>query len=177
MCQVRAFYRSIATLLVFILVCSAVLEARYSAKPHWSVLSSEQEIQMGKENADEISKSLPLVTDPALNKYVSDLGKSLAAHAPGTKYPYTFRIVNQKEINAFALPGGPVFINLGTIQALDREEQLAGVMAHEISHVVMRHSANMVSKQMMLQFGAEVLDGMLDKNGSMLAKMTALASV
>jgi hypothetical protein len=68
-------------------------------------------------------------------------------YAPGYKWPYEFHVVNQAEINAFALPGGPVFVNLGTIQAADTEAQLAGVMAHEISHVVMRHATCNITKQ------------------------------
>jgi len=165
-------YRATAFLLLFLLVAPTGLEARYVVKPRMSILSLDDEIKLGKQNADAVMNTMPLVTDPELNRYVQDLGTKLAGHAPGSKYPYNFHIVNQKEINAFALPGGPVFINLGTIQATDREDELAGVMAHEISHVVMRHSANMVTKQMIAQMGVSLYEGTVGKNGGLLSKIT-----
>src|SRR5262249_55670781 len=94
------------------------------------------------------------------------------AHAPGYKWPYNFHVVNVKEINAFALPGGPIFVNLGTIQATDNEAQLAGVMAHEISHVVQRHGTRAASKQMAAQMPLAILGGLM--GNSRLAKATEL---
>ena len=76
----------------------------------------DQEIQVGKDNAAQVDKEMPLVKDAQLNQYIQNLGHKLAAKAPGYQYPYNFKIVNQKEINAFALPGGPIYVNLGTIQ-------------------------------------------------------------
>ena len=101
-----------------------------------------------------------------VTKYVQRLGQQLAAHAPGEKWPYTFHVVNQKEINAFALPGGPVFVNLGTIQAGDNEAELAGVMAHEISHVVQRHGTRAASKQMAAQLPLAILGGVMGRGRS-----------
>jgi peptidase M48-like protein len=103
---------------------------------------------------------------------VQGLGAQLAAHAPGEKWPYSFHVVNQKEINAFALPGGPVFVNLGTIQAADNEAELAGVMAHEISHVAQRHGTRNASKQMAAQLPLAVLGGLLGRGA--LAQMAQL---
>jgi hypothetical protein len=80
-------------------------------------------------------------------QYIQQLGAKLVRYAPGYKWPYEFHVVNQADINAFALPGGPIFVNLGTIQAAETEAQLAGVMAHEISHVVMRHATCNITKQ------------------------------
>ena len=100
------------------------------------------------------------------------LGQQLAAHAPGEKWPYSFHVVNQKEINAFALPGGPVFVNLGTIQAADNEAELAGVMAHEISHVVQRHGTRAASKQMAAQLPLAILGGVMGQGAlSQMAQM------
>ena len=104
--------------------------------------------------------------------YVQRLGQQLAAHAPGEKWPYTFHVVNQKEINAFALPGGPVFVNVGTIQAADNEAELAGVMAHEISHVVQRHGTRAASKQMAAQLPLAILGGVMGQGAlSQMAQM------
>jgi predicted Zn-dependent protease len=91
---------------------------------------------------------------------------------PEPKYPYSFQVVNQKEINAFALPGGPVYVNLGTIQAADNEAELAGVMAHEISHIFMRHATRQASKQMIAQVPAAILGGILGQGtGGQLARL------
>ncbi|HUO59811.1 MAG TPA: M48 family metalloprotease [Candidatus Acidoferrales bacterium] len=110
-------------------------------------MSPEQQIKLGQQAAAEARKQLPMLPDDSpITRYVSQLGHKLAAQAPGYKWPFEFHVVNQKEINAFALPGGPVFVNLGTIQKAD-EGELAGVMAHEISHVVMQHSAREAGKQ------------------------------
>jgi predicted Zn-dependent protease len=86
----------------------------------------------------------------------------LAAKAPGeTRWPFNFHVINQKEINAFALPGGPIYVNLGTIQDADDEGELVGVMAHEISHVVLRHSTQQASKASLAQLPLAVLGGVL----------------
>src|SRR3954471_14936589 len=138
------------------------LYARFNPKPASpNFFSLDQEVQAGQEEAAKVDKQLPLVNDAALNRYIQNLGARLVAVAPGPKYPYTFKIVNQKEINAFALPGGPIHVNLGTIQAADNEAQLAGVMAHEMGHVIMRHSTNQASKQMMISAPFAVLGGKL----------------
>jgi beta-barrel assembly-enhancing protease len=105
---------------------------------------------------------MPILKDAQLNQYIQRLGQKLVAHAPqvnGVQYPFSFKIVNQKEINAFALPGGPIYVNLGTIQAADTEAQLAGVIGHEMGHVIMRHSTNQASKQMLAQAPLAVLGG------------------
>ena len=100
------------------------------------------------------------------------LGQGSAAKAPGYQWPYNFHVVNVKEINAFALPGGPIFVNLGTIQAADNEAQLAGVMSHEISHVVQRHGTRAASKQMGAQLPLAILGGIMGE--SSLAKAAEL---
>ncbi|HEU5400248.1 MAG TPA: M48 family metalloprotease [Terriglobales bacterium] len=135
--------------------------------------SPEQEVQVGKQAAAEAMKQLPLLQegDPT-TQYVKRLGERLVAKAPGYKYPYEFHVVNQKEINAFALPGGPVFVNLGTIQAADSEGELAGVMAHEISHIVLRHATSNASKEQMAQIPLAILGAVLGNGtGGQLARL------
>jgi Zn-dependent protease with chaperone function len=147
-------------------VCLAVpsVSARVQPSHGFNLFSAQEESQAGQQAAADVAKQLPLLpeSDP-VTKYVQKLGQDLAAHAPGEKWPYTFRVVNQKEINAFALPGGPIFVNLGTIQAADNEAQLAGVMAHEISHVVQRHGTRAASKQMAAQLPLAILGGVMGK--------------
>lgn len=149
-----------------------VLFARFNPKPASpNFYSLEQEVQAGQQAAAEVDKTMPLVNDPELNRYIQNLGARLVAVAPGPKYPYTFKIVNQKEINAFALPGGPLHVNLGTIQAADNEAQLAGVMAHEMGHVIMRHSTHMASQQAVGQLGLGVLGALIGRGtGAQLAQ-------
>ncbi len=123
--------------------------------------SLEQEVQYGQQATGEIAKEIPLLpVDHPVSKYIDALGHRLAAKAPGYKFPYTFRVVNQKEINAFALPGGPIYVNTGTIAAAS-EAELAGVMGHEISHVVMRHSTRQASRQTKAAIPLAILSGVL----------------
>ena len=137
-------------------------------------ISPEQEIELGRQAAQEVERQLPLLPESSpITRYVQQLGHTLADHAPGEiRWPFSFHVVNQKEINAFALPGGPIFINLGTIQAADDEGQLAGVMAHEISHVVLRHGTQQATKQQMAQIPLAVLGGVLPQGvGGQLARL------
>jgi len=111
-------------------------------------MSREEQIQLGRKAATEVYKQMPVLPDSdPITQYVRRLGKRLVDQIP-PKYtwPYEFHVVKQKEINAFALPGGPMFINVGTITAAKNEAQLAGVMAHEMSHVYMQHSAKQSGK-------------------------------
>ncbi len=151
-----------ASLLVFCLVISSPLEARVRPSSGFNLFSAQEEVQAGQEASAGVAKQLPLLPDSDLiTKYVQRIGADLAAHAPGEKWPYSFHVVNQKEINAFALPGGAIFVNLGTIQAADNEAELAGVMAHEISHVVQRHGTRAASKQMAAQLPLAILGGLM----------------
>ncbi|HVW77209.1 MAG TPA: M48 family metalloprotease, partial [Alloacidobacterium sp.] len=110
--------------------------------------TQEKEIAEGKKAEAQVYKEMPVLPDSsAITQYVQKLGAKLVQFAPGYQWPYSFHVVNQADINAFALPGGPIFVNLGTIQAAETEAQLAGVMAHEISHVVMRHATCNITKQ------------------------------
>ena len=123
--------------------------------------SIEQEVDYGRKAIPEIEKDLPLLPpDHPTSKYIDELGHKLADKAPGYKFPFTFRVVKQKEINAFALPGGPIYVNIGTIQA-GSEAELAGVMGHEIAHVVMRHSTRQASRQAKASVPLAILSGVL----------------
>lgn len=121
----------------------------------------EQEIDYGRKAIPEIEKQLPLLpADQAASKYIDSLGHKLAAKAPGYQFPYTFKVVRQKEINAFAVPGGPIYINMGTIEA-GSEAEVAGVLGHEIAHVVMRHSTRQASRQAKASIPLAILGGAL----------------
>ena len=122
--------------------------ARFQPQSCKNSFTEQQEITEGAKVAAEVFKEMPVVPDNSpVSVYVRQLGAKLVAVAPGYKWPYNFHVVASEEINAFALPGGAMFVNLGTIQAAETEAQLAGVMAHEISHVVMRHSTCNLTRQ------------------------------
>jgi beta-barrel assembly-enhancing protease len=159
--------------LVAVLFFSIALEARVTPTHGFNIFSAQEEVQAGQQTAGQVAKQLPVLPDSdPVSIYVQRLGQQLAAHAPGEKWPYTFHVVNQKEINAFALPGGPVFVNVGTIQAADNEAELAGVMAHEISHVVQRHGTRAASKQMAAQLPLAILGGVMGQGAlSQMAQM------
>lgn len=158
--KTRSFTALITVIFTWIITVPPFLEGRIVPTHGFDMFSPQEEVQAGQQATDEVRKQLPLLpdSDPVV-KYVQHLGAELAAHAPGEKWPYNFHVVNQKEINAFALPGGPVYVNLGTIQAADNEAELAGVMAHEISHVVQRHGSRQASKQMAAQLPLAILGG------------------
>ena len=160
--------------LTLALALSAHADSRTQLKPGWNLFSPEQDVDMGREVAKQADRELSILNDRQATTYIDALGKQLAAHAPGgEKYPFQFKIVNDKAINAFALPGGFVYINRGAIEAADNEAQIAGVMAHEIGHVVLRHGTNQVSKAYLAQAPLSILGGVLGSNsvGSVLAQL------
>jgi predicted Zn-dependent protease len=110
-----------------------------------ALISVDDEIKLGREAQKEVKSELPEIGGSA-HAYVASLGRQLAARARGPKYPYSFSIANYREINAFALPGGPVWVHRGAIQAATNESQLAGVLAHEVAHIAQRHAADQISK-------------------------------
>ena len=134
----------------FILVaCSGSAWATYNPPPACNnPFTPQQEVTEGAKVAAQVYQQMPVLaeSDP-VSRYVAQLGAHLVSHAPGLKWPFTFHVVASSDINAFALPGGAIFVNLGTVQAAQTEAQLAGVMAHETSHVVLRHSTCNMKKQ------------------------------
>ncbi|HEX8183582.1 MAG TPA: M48 family metalloprotease, partial [Blastocatellia bacterium] len=128
-------------------------------KPGFNLFKPEQDIELGRQSAEKVSQQMPLINDSAIVGYVRQVGAKLADKAPGYKFPYQFQVVGTKDVNAFALPGGFVFINAGTIAAAKNEGELAGVMAHEISHVALRHGTNQATKAYIAKAGLNVLSG------------------
>jgi len=109
-------------------------------------VSTQQEVQMGQEYAAQINAQLPIVQDPEINRYVNVLGDSIANLADERGIDYHFYVVNAAEINAFAVPGGFIYVNRGLIDRTQNLSQLAGVLGHEIGHVVKRHSVKQMEK-------------------------------
>ena len=148
-------------------------DARYKPSSGMDFFSTQQEIQAGQQASADVKRKMRVLPDSdPISRYVQRLGGELASHAPGARWPYNFHVVDDKAINAFALPGGPIYINMGAINAADNEGQLAGVMAHEISHVVQRHATRAASKQIMTQAPLSIVGGMLGGGaGAQLARL------
>src|SRR5262252_9525512 len=117
-----------------------------------------QDVELGLQAARQMRQQLPILDDDEAKSYVEALGKRLAAAIPRelqhSEFHYTFEVVNVRDINASALPGGPMFVNRGMIETAKTEGEIAGVMAHEISHVVLRHGTAQASKATPYEVGS-----------------------
>jgi Zn-dependent protease with chaperone function len=141
----------------------AVANAQTKFKPGFNLFSAEQDAEIGRQSAAEAERQLPILSDREVESYVSAIGQKLAAQAAGPRFNYQFRVVNASDINAFALPGGYVYIQRGVIDAARNEGELAGVLAHEIAHVALRHGTHQASKAYAAQAGLSILGGLLGR--------------
>jgi beta-barrel assembly-enhancing protease len=152
------------------LVCLTGLPAAQAQRtkftPSWNLFSTKQDIALGRQAAQDAQRQLPSCNAPKVDAYLTDLGRKLIANLPtnGVNYPFEFHCVNDKEINAFALPGGFVFVNRGVIEVSDNEAELAGVMAHELAHVAMRHGTAEATKAQAAQLGVGILGALFGGN-------------
>jgi beta-barrel assembly-enhancing protease len=130
-------------------------------------MNREQQQQLGLQAMGEVYKQMPVLPDSSPEtQYIQHLGKKLAAVIPADRtWPYQFHVIPAADINAFALPGGPIFVNIGTITAAENEAQLAGVLAHEMSHVYMQHSAKQAPKATVAQIIAGLAGAVLPQSG------------
>jgi beta-barrel assembly-enhancing protease len=156
-------------ILIILGLMLAVVLAAYGAdkrtklKPGFNILKPKDDVEIGRRSAVEADRQLEILNDRQATTYIQTLGKNLATSAPNNDpvYVFQFKIVNDNAINAFALPGGFIYVNRGAIAAADNEAQIAGVMAHEIGHVVMRHGTHQMSKAYVEKMGLGILGGML----------------
>lgn len=110
-------------------------------------VSQDQEVAIGSETARQVEEQLPIVNDPYIVSYINELGDTIASHTSRSDLDWHFYVVNSHQVNAFALPGGYIYVNRGLIEATDRADQLAGVLGHEIGHVIQRHSVKQMQNQ------------------------------
>jgi predicted Zn-dependent protease len=120
-------------------------------------VSTQQEVEIGASYASQIAKEMPLVQDPDINRYISTLGDSIARVADDRNLDWHFHVVDSREVNAFAVPGGYIYVNRGLIERATSMSQVAGVMGHEIGHVTRRHSVQQMQKAQGTNIGATVL--------------------
>jgi hypothetical protein len=141
-----------------IIMLAAAFAAQTAVAPPENKYSPEQDVELGRQAAAQARQRLPMLRDDAATSYIEDVGRRLVeAIPPELRHPefrYTFEVVNVRDINAFALPGGPMFVNRGMIEAAHSEGEVAGVMAHELSHVVLRHGTAQQTKATPYAVGA-----------------------
>jgi len=172
-----------ALLLSAICLVSAPLALgdRTQLKPPWNMYSPQSDIQVGRQAAQQMMRTMPSCNDPKVDAYLTQLGMRLIAKLPtrGAEYPWEFHCVNTKEVNAFALPGGFVFVFRGLIEAADNESQLAAVLGHELSHVALRHGTAQASKAQLAQGAAGLFTGLFggSSGGALLSQGVAAGAV
>ena len=142
-------------------------------EPGFNVFTPEQDIELGRRSAAEIAQQVPLLQDAQTVEYVRRLGARLAERASGYKFPYQFNVLATRDVNAFALPGGYIFVNAGALMAVRNEGELAGIVAHEITHVALRHGTNQASKAYVAQRGIGILRSVFGGNDSDLGQLMA----
>ena len=172
--MVKFRWRLGIALVVGLGLSASAAEAAKKIKPGWNLFKPAQDIQLGQEAAKDIEKQVEVVNDPQLTNYIAGIGKRLADVAQGEDYPYSFKVVADPSINAFALPGGPIYVHSGLIAAADNEAQLAGVMAHEVSHVALRHSTSRASKASAFQIPLVLVAGTLDKKSGLVGALAGI---
>ncbi|HTM48119.1 MAG TPA: M48 family metallopeptidase [Bryobacteraceae bacterium] len=166
-------------LLTIVMVLAAAAQGRKPGeeiKPGFNLFSKQQDIQLGLQAAAEVRKQYQPVQNDELQNYIRRVGERLAAQKEPREsgFQFTYTLVSDKSINAFALPGGPTFVHTGLILAADNEAQLAGVLAHEISHVILRHGTNQASKANLMQIPAILAGAVTGSN--LLAQLTNLGA-
>jgi Zn-dependent protease with chaperone function len=144
-----------------VLLAATIAQAQTRIKPGFNLFSPSDDVQIGRDSVAQAEQQLPMLSDSQINSYINRIGQRLAANAGGPEFQYQFRVVNLSDINAFALPGGFIFVNRGVLDNARNEGEVAGVLAHEISHVALRHGTHQASKAYLAQAGISILGGIL----------------
>jgi predicted Zn-dependent protease len=140
------------------LTISPSADAQTRVNPPGNRFSPTQDVELGRRAAAELRQELPIIHDRRTQNYVERIGGRLVAAIPGRlrqpQFRYTFQVVDRRDINAFALPGGPIYVNRGMLEAARTEGEVASVIAHELSHIVLRHGTAQATKGQKFQLGA-----------------------
>ena len=140
------------------------------AEFNWKNPSKEEEIALGREITGSLLGAAPLVKDEALQKYVNQVGRWVANQSERADLPWKFGVIDSADLNAFAAPGGYVLLTKGLYQKMQNEAQLAGVLGHEIAHIVKKHQLKVLQKQQLLGYGASRLSGLFGKKDKLAKK-------
>ncbi|MGZ8781501.1 MAG: M48 family metallopeptidase, partial [Thermoanaerobaculia bacterium] len=153
--------RPILAVMIAVTLMAGVAEAQTKVNPGWNMFSPQQDVEIGAQSAVQAERQLPILRDREVDEYINRIGQRLAANAGGPQFQYRFRVVNASDINAFALPGGYIYLNRGIIENARNEGEVAGVLAHEIAHSALRHGTHQASKAYAAQAGLQILGGLL----------------
>jgi beta-barrel assembly-enhancing protease len=154
----------------FLTAFAVVFALSCGSGSNFNLISMEEEWQLGQQLSQDIARQVRLVNDPSAQAYIDQMGQKLVAQTSMANMPWQFHIVQDPAINAFAIPGGHVYVNTGLINVAANASELAGVLGHEINHVVARHSTEQISRQ----YGVQVLGGIiLGQNPSALQQLAA----
>jgi len=153
--------RTLSAVLVTLMLFPGMASAQTKIKSGFNLFSPEQDVEVGQQSAAQAEQQLPIVRDAQVQNYVNRIGSQLARNAGGPNFQYQFRVVNASDINAFALPGGYIYVNRGILDQARNEGEVAGVIAHEIAHVSLRHGTHQASKAYAAQAGLSILGGIL----------------
>jgi hypothetical protein len=147
-----------AAALVVILSSASLVIGQTKITPPANKYSVQEDVKLGREAAQQVEEQLPVMRDSQVTAYIDDLGDRIVASIPPefrhNEFRYTFKVVNVRDINAFALPGGPMYLNRGMIEAASTEGEVASVIAHEVSHVALRHGTAQASKATKYEVGS-----------------------
>ena len=154
----RRASRAVVALAVSLFVAVPALNAQTVVALSENKYTPAQDVELGRQAARDVERQLPLLRDGRVNDYVESIGRRLEraipSHLRQRSFSYSYKVMNVRDANAFALPGGPIFINRGMIEAARNEGELAGVLAHELSHVVLRHGTAQATKATPYQLGS-----------------------
>lgn len=153
--------RPVIAMMIALSLAAGVAEAQTKVSPGWNMFSAQQDVEIGAQSAQQAEQQLPMLNDREVDAYINRIGQKLAQNAGGPQFQYRFRVVNASDINAFALPGGFIYLNRGIIENARNEGEVAGVLAHEIAHSALRHGTHQASKAYAAQAGLQILGGLL----------------
>jgi hypothetical protein len=175
MSHTRTFTTFVNAAVMFGIALCASAQTRVTAPKN--SYSTAEDVKLGRQAASQAEQQFPVLRDDGLTSYIGDIGRRLVNAIPELQhqeFQYSFKVVNVREINAFALPGGPMYVNRGMIEAAKTEGEIAGVMAHELSHVALRHGTAQASKATKYEIGAiagQVIGAIIGGNvGSVVAQ-------
>ena len=163
--QARRRFMTVALVIALLGPGSSTFSIAQDRAGGFNLFSVEQDIEIGRRSAEEAERQLPLSRDRRAERFLNQVVAQLAESAPGHNYPYQARLVEASDINAFALPGGYMYVNRGLLQAVRSEAELAGVLGHEMAHVALRHGTQQASKAYAAQAGLGLVGRLLGREG------------
>lgn len=166
-------------LILFLGLTTAPIEARtpfFIAQLFLFNVSEEQEVELGRSAAEQVEREKRLLSNSRANRYVQKLGEQLAKESNRSHLKYRFKVIDEGDANAFALPGGFIYLNKGILQLAENESEVAGVLAHEIAHVTERHGIEQVKKAQRIGLGLTALDLIFGRNRSTGEGLAALGA-